>query len=66
MARLKLCLGTQEVRQAFDHLVEPIYLRLQMTLRESARLSDLRDTLLPKLISGELRIKDAVSVVEAA
>lgn len=29
------------------------------------RLGALRDTLLPKLISGELRIKDAAKAVEA-
>lgn len=33
---------------------------------ESATLAELRDTLLPKLISGELRIKDAERVVEDA
>lgn len=33
---------------------------------ESCRLAACRDTLLPKLISGELRIKDARHCVEVA
>jgi type I restriction enzyme, S subunit len=32
----------------------------------SVTLAALRDTLLPKLISGELRVKDAERLVEAA
>ena len=31
---------------------------------ERAALATLRDTLLPKLISGELRVKDAEHIVE--
>jgi len=31
---------------------------------ESAALSSLRDTLLPKLISGELRIEDAERILK--
>ena len=34
--------------------------------RESRTLAALRDTLLPKLISGELRIKDAERIVGRA
>lgn len=34
--------------------------------RESRILADLRDSLLPKLISGEIRIQDAEGLVEAA
>ena len=34
--------------------------------QESVRLTQLRDTLLPKLLSGELRVRDAESLVEEA
>jgi type I restriction enzyme S subunit len=33
---------------------------------ESESLAELRDTLLPKLMSGELRVKDAERIVEDA
>ena len=35
-------------------------------MRENMVLSELRDTLLPKLISGELRIPDAEKFLEEA
>jgi type I restriction enzyme S subunit len=49
---------------AFEQLVRPYYERIVYATRESHTLTILRDTLLPKLISGELRIKDAESFLE--
>jgi type I restriction enzyme S subunit len=36
-----------------------LFARAAAAVRESRTLAALRDTLLPKLISGELRVKDA-------
>jgi type I restriction enzyme S subunit len=47
------------VLQAFDRLVKPLFDRQYCNDLESRTLAQLRDTLLPKLISGELRVKDA-------
>jgi type I restriction enzyme, S subunit len=44
---------------AFDGLATQTELRHEEMVVESHTLADLRDTLLPKLISGELRVKDA-------
>jgi type I restriction enzyme, S subunit len=55
-----------ETMEAFERIVRPIYDRIVGCERESRTLSALRDTLLPKLISGELRVKDAERAVEAA
>jgi type I restriction enzyme S subunit len=49
----------------FGHIVDPIYARRDHTVLESRTLTALRDTLLPKLISGELRVKDAEKLVGA-
>jgi type I restriction enzyme S subunit len=38
--------------------------RVTATVRENQTLAELRDTLLPKLMAGELRIKDAQKMVE--
>lgn len=54
----------QDVRKAFNHLVRPILERIPKPYFENRTLSALRDTLLPKLISGELRIQDAKSFVK--
>lgn len=51
------------VLDAFDHRVRPIFERIQKGDEQSSSLSALRDTLLPKLISGELRLPDAERIV---
>ena len=49
---------------AFDHLSKPLTDRLFAGCLESRTLAALRDALLPKLISGELRVKDAERFLE--
>ena len=44
---------------AFDRSAESLLMRTLECRREASTLATLRDTLLPKLISGELRVKDA-------
>jgi type I restriction enzyme, S subunit len=53
-----------KVQQAFAELLNPFWARQEHNNRESGTLTSLRDTLLPKLISGELRVKDAERIVE--
>jgi type I restriction enzyme S subunit len=45
--------------EGFDFIASLALSRIQATEEESGILAALRDTLLPKLISGELRVKDA-------
>ena len=52
--------------QAFDNLVAPEMQRILANLHESRTLAAIRDTLLPKLLSGEIQVKDAEKLVEAA
>ena len=47
-------------------MVWPTFRRLRGLQRESLNLAALRDTLLPKLISGELRVDDAESIIGSA
>lgn len=49
---------SSKVMQAFDRLARPLYERIVECARESRSLTALRDTLLPMLISGELRIEN--------
>jgi type I restriction enzyme S subunit len=48
----------------FSQLVDPINQRRLCCLKESSSLSSFRDALLPKLISGEIRIPDAKKMLE--
>ena len=50
----------------FEETVAPMIDRVRLATEEIQVLSDLRDTLLPKLISGELRIPDAEKFLEEA
>jgi type I restriction enzyme S subunit len=46
----------EDIFIAFDRIVRPIYQRIVSNERESRTLAALRDALLPKLVSGEMRV----------
>jgi type I restriction enzyme S subunit len=48
------------VVEAFTHIAQPIYEKIAKNQFESRTLAELRDTLLPKLISGELRVPEQI------
>lgn len=50
----------------YDATVRPIFRKLKCLAHESRTLAELRDTLLPTLISGELRVPEPEALVEAA
>jgi type I restriction enzyme S subunit len=51
---------------AFDDLAGQLYKLREANLRESRTLAQTRDLLLPKLMSGEIRVRDAEKFVELA
>jgi type I restriction enzyme S subunit len=53
------------VMQSFEKLARPLYERIVECERQSRALAELRDSLLPKLISGELRVFNAQQAIEA-
>lgn len=66
LAEVAVPLPPQELLTAASRTIDPIYRRIHVLERESQTLAALRDTLLPKLISGEVRIRDAEHMAEAA
>ena len=60
---LACCMGSQQIRSAFSDVVEPLLGKTLALRTESRSLASARDTLLPKLISGELRIPEAEKLV---
>ncbi len=52
------------VWSVFGDFVEPLFKQIREVSIESESLAKLRDTLLPKLISGELRVNDAERFAE--
>jgi type I restriction enzyme S subunit len=53
------------VMDAFCEVVTPMLDRVSANRRESRTLAAIRDLLLPKLMSGEIRVKEAENAVEA-
>lgn len=47
---------TDEILQTYTELVEPIYKTIVCNLEETGTLAETRDALLPKLVSGEVRV----------
>lgn len=57
--RLPVPWSSDQVRQAFDEIASPIRRKIRLNNIEAENLAATRDLLLPKLMSGEIRIKDA-------
>ena len=66
LMRLELAVPNNKLIQHFENLVTPYFQKISIAQKESKTLTELRDTLLPKLMSGEIRVKDAEREVETA
>jgi type I restriction enzyme S subunit len=58
----KIAIPPAPILRAVDELLDPIFDRLKALGEESDTVTALRDTLLPKLLSGELRVRDAETI----
>ncbi|MBI5439754.1 MAG: restriction endonuclease subunit S [Deltaproteobacteria bacterium] len=63
---LRFVCGPDDILTEFEAICRPLRARMEASLAESRTLAALRDTLLPKLVSGELRIPDAERIVGKA
>ena len=64
MKRIPIVVPTQPILSAFSDRVLPLFNKRRLNIEENQTLAELRDTLLPKLMSGEIRVKDAEHEVE--
>ena len=58
-------IGQDAVATSFSALVSPILDHMESNKRENQTLAKTRDLLLPKLMSGEIRLREAEKAVEA-
>ena len=58
MKSLQVIMPEQKVFEDFETIVSPLFARIESLEKENSRLSTLRDTLLPRLMSGELEIPE--------
>ena len=55
-SNIKLIIPSPEVMERFHYSISPLFLKIKQNQRESTNLAILRDTLLPKLMSGEIEV----------
>jgi len=63
---IRIVVPPQEILNVFGELVKPLYELKQNSCQQSVMLAAIRDALLPKLLSGEIRMPAAEKLVEAA
>jgi type I restriction enzyme S subunit len=60
----KTVLPSESATNRFDNDMLPLVAKAVASVHEQVALVKLRDALLPELLSGRLRVKDAESIVE--
>ena len=58
LKKVPAIIPSKDALSTFDNLIQPIFSQIRNLRDENASLADLRDTLLPKLMSGELDVSD--------
>jgi hsdS, type I site-specific deoxyribonuclease len=55
---MELLIPDADTLTKFENVVAPMYLTVQQNTQESSKLAELRDSLLPRLMSGEIDVSD--------
>jgi type I restriction enzyme S subunit len=66
LQRPRLAVPPGDMVRRFDETVQPLFAKQEQLQLESETLAKLRDLLLPKLMSGEIRLKEAETAVAEA
>lgn len=61
---IEVCRPPEVVTNAFEQVVAPLFTRRRLADGESQTLAAIRDALLPKLLSGEIRVGSAEKIIE--
>ena len=62
----KLVIPPETILESFRSITDPLLTKKSKNIEETKLITNLRDILLPKLISGELQIPDAENLIEEA
>jgi type I restriction enzyme S subunit len=63
---LRVLLTNSDLAKRFDEVIEPLVSKIVSNQKQAQTLATLRDTLLPRLISGQLRLPEAQAAAEEA
>ena len=56
-----LYLPDYDIQQNFSNIIKPMYKAIEKNIKENSHLTQLRDTLLPKLMSGEIDVDKVIA-----
>ncbi len=62
LASVSVVYPAEEVIETFEVLIAPVMERIKQNLMQAQTLATLRDTLLPRLISGQLRLPETMAL----
>jgi type I restriction enzyme S subunit len=66
MWRIQFLRPTRAIAESFGQLIAPLYAGIRQNTESTQTIATLRDTLLPRLISGQLRLPEAEALIEEA
>ena len=66
LRRLDMVIPNNDLYATFENLITSFFKKMKLNKDETKNLTSLRNTLLPKLISGEFKITDAEEIIEEA
>ena len=58
LKKISIGIPAKEILKKFNNIVIPIFQSIEKNKDENKNLAQLRDTLLPKLMSGELKLSE--------
>ncbi len=61
-----ICIPSEELAGSYSEIIKPTILRMTENIHQTQTLATLRDTLLPRLISGQLRLPEAEAMLKEA
>ncbi|MDE5109237.1 MAG: restriction endonuclease subunit S, partial [Trichodesmium sp. St17_bin3_1_1] len=59
-----IILAPKSIQISFLNLISPFEKQINQNNLQSETLANIRDTLLPKLMSGEIRVKEAETIIK--
>lgn len=64
LAEYPICIPPEALAAEYSKTIKPLFERMAANVHQAQTLTTLRDTLLPRLISGQLRLPDAEAMLE--
>ncbi len=66
MGQYEVCIPSEQIAHAFQSIAQTLFDRVSTNIHESRTLAQTRDFILPKLMSGEIRLREAEKIAGEA